>query len=79
MDEHKPLLVNGFDDCIVGIIERAGMKPIYCYNKLKIVTQLMEREKLSFEEAVEHYEYNIVGAWMGEGTPCFLTDEVDFL
>ena len=25
------------------------------------------------EEAVEYFEFNIIGAWMGEETPCFLS------
>ena len=24
------------------------------------------------EEAIEYFEFNVVGAWMGEGTPIFL-------
>ena len=27
---------------------------------------------MSEEEAYEYFEFNQMGAWMGEGTPCFL-------
>lgn len=73
MEEYKPLLLDGFDNCIVGIVERTTMKPVYCYDKEQIVKQLMDEEQLTFEQAIEHFEYNIAGAWMGEGTPCFIT------
>lgn len=79
MKEYEPLMVDGFDNCIIGLVERFGMKPVYCYDKAKIVEQLMEQEQLSFEQAVEHYEYNIIGAWMGEATPCFLTSDEESL
>ncbi len=80
-EEYKMLKLDGFEDCFVGIVERFGMEPICCYDKTKIVSKLMEVEKMSFEEAFEHFEYNIIGAWMGEGTPCFIgsitIDELD--
>lgn len=77
MDDWKPLVIDGFDDCIVGLVERFGMNPVYCYDKEKVVSKIMSEEKLCFEEAVEHFEYNIVGSWSGEGTPCFLTKHID--
>ena len=27
---------------------------------------------MSHEEAVEYFEFNIVGAWIGDDTPCFI-------
>ena len=32
----------------------------------------MKREGWTYEEAVEWMDFNVVGAWMGEGTPMFL-------
>ena len=29
---------------------------------------------MTYEEAVEYYEFNIVGAWLGEFTPVFITN-----
>ncbi len=77
MEEHKPLKVDGFDDCIVGLIERFGMEPVFCYDKQKVVAKIIEDEGITFEEAVEHFEYNIIGSWIGKGTPCFLTKYID--
>ncbi len=65
--------IDGFDDCIVGVVERFGLDPIVCYDRKKIVSKLMIKEGMSFEQAFEHFDYNIFGSWVGEDTPCFLT------
>ena len=31
----------------------------------------------SYEEAMEYYEFNQLGAWVGDGTPCFLDKNID--
>lgn len=68
------LKMDGFDDCIVGIVERFGMEPILCYSKEKVLAKLVEQYG-NYEDAVEYYYYNQLGAWCGEGTPCFLTTD----
>jgi hypothetical protein len=30
---------------------------------------------MSYEDAYEYYNFNIVGAWMGDNTPVFITTE----
>jgi len=77
MEEYKPLKVDGYDDCIVGLVERFGMEPVLCYDKEKIVAKIIADGGLPFEQAIEHFEYNIVGSWVGKGTPCFLTKYID--
>lgn len=68
----EPLLYpTGYQDCIIGIVERFGQPPILCIDKEKLINRYM-KDGMSWEEAVEFYEVNTVGAWMGEGTPCFL-------
>ena len=63
--------MDGYDDCIVGIVERYGQSPIFCYDKQKVLSKL--QEDMSLEEAEEFFNFNQLGAWVGEGTPCFLT------
>lgn len=60
-----------FDAAIIGVTERMGQLPTICYNKTKVLEILME-DGMDYDEAIEYYEYNIVGAWMGEQTPTFL-------
>lgn len=66
------LKMDGFDDCIVGVVERFGQPPIVCYDKERVLTALMIDHQLSPEQAMEHFEYNQLGSWMGKQTPCFI-------
>lgn len=64
--------MNGYDDCCVGTVERFGMEPLFCYDVDKVMSKLMKGGMTS-GEADEFFHYNQLGAWMGEGTPCFIT------
>jgi len=68
--DEEILTCDGFDDCIIGICNRFGQSPIIAYDKDKMIEQLTK--DMSYEEAIEHFDYNIIGAWMGDGTPCFI-------
>jgi len=65
------LFADGFDDALVGYIERAGMPSIACYDKYKCIDILAN--DMTYEEAMEYFYFNTAGAYVGENTPCFLT------
>ena len=65
------MILDGFDDCIVGAVERFGMNPVLLYDTDKILEKLTSEDEMSFDEATEYFDFNILGAWMGDGTPCF--------
>ena len=69
--------IDGFDDCILGFVERTNTETILCYDKSKMISKLMITEAMSFEEAFEHFDYNIYGSWVGNDTPCFLTNKLE--
>ena len=69
------LLADGFDEAIVGYIERAGMSPIACYDKDRCIEVLAK--DMSYDDASEYFYYNVIGAYMGENTPCFLTRRIN--
>ena len=69
------LFADGFDDALIGYIERAGMSAIACYDKDKCIEILAK--DMTYEEAMEYFYYNTVGAYVGENTPCFLTKIID--
>ena len=27
---------------------------------------------MGYEDAIEHFDFNVIGAWLGEGTPIFI-------
>ena len=66
---HEALTVDGFESCIIGVATRFGAKPIVAYDTDKCLSLLMTRDGMSYEEA----EFNVAGAWMGEGTPIFVS------
>jgi hypothetical protein len=66
------LLMDGYDDCVVGVVEQFGRPPIVCYDRELVIRKLME-DGMTQEEAEEFFEFNQIGAWVGDRTPCFLT------
>lgn len=65
------LKMDGFDDCIVGVVDRYGQEPIFCYSGRMVIERLMS-QGMSEEEALEYFEFNQLGAWLGNETPCFI-------
>lgn len=70
------LFCDGFDDAIIGIAERINLGPVVAYSMNKIIELLMERDGMNYEEAIEYFNFNIQGAWLGENTPIFITTEI---
>ena len=66
--------IDGYDDCICGIVERFGMENVLLYDTDTIIEKMMSLDGMSYQEAMEYFDYNIKGAWMGEGTPCFFSN-----
>jgi len=70
------LQADGFDEAILGTAKRCGQTDIIAYDVAKIIDILMTRDGMDYDEAIEYFEFNILGGWHGEGTPCFVfTDE----
>ena len=63
--------MDGFDDCVVGTVSRFGMLPVLCYDLHKIIEKF-RADCMTREEAYEYYNFNMIGAWVGEGTPAFI-------
>ena len=67
-----PLLqMDGYEDCIVGLVSRFGCPDVACYDIEKVIDKLMA-DGLSREEAVEFWHINQLSAWVGPLTPCFI-------
>ena len=72
LQEENPdyLMADGFDDAILGITNRCGDDSLIAYDYDKCV-KILQKE-MSYEDAVEYMEFNIVGSYVGEGTPIFI-------
>lgn len=66
------LLLDGFDDAIIGIAQRINLGPVVAYDVEKILSILCERDGMTYEDALDYYNFNILGAWMGENTPIYV-------
>jgi hypothetical protein len=71
IDEDELLKMDGYDDCIVGTVERFGQPEIVCYDKEKVLLKL-EASGMTSDEAQEWFYFNQIGAWVGDQTPCFI-------
>ena len=69
----KAKFADGFDEAIIGY-DAVKFRAVYDYNKcLEILTRpSLTKEKMTKEEAHEHMEFNVVGAYVGEFTPIFI-------
>ena len=66
------LLCDGFDEAIIGLAERINLGPVVAYDVDKMLKIMVERDGMTYEEAMEYFDYNILGAWMGENTPVYI-------
>ena len=60
-----------FDEAIIGVAERIGEEPVVAYDTTKVV-EILSRS-MSVDEAYEYFDYNILGAYVGDKTPLFIT------
>lgn len=68
----EALLCDGFDEAIIGMAERINLGPVVAYDVDKMLKIMVERDGMTYEEAIEYFDYNILGAWMGENTPVYI-------
>ncbi len=67
--EEDILLMDGFDDAIIGYSQRINDPTLAVYSWELMVKILMERDGMSDEEAMDYIDFNCLGAWVGERTP----------
>ncbi len=66
------LTADGFDDALIGIGERINLDSVAVYDVDKCIDILMSRDGMSREEAVEFFDFNVKGSWVGEKTPIWV-------
>ena len=59
-----------FDEAIIGVAERIGMEAVVAYDTDKII-EILSRD-MTEEEAIEYFDFNIIGAYVGERTPIYV-------
>ena len=66
-----------FEDAILGIVHRFGADPVIAYDYGEVISIFEKQYKENgssdaYLDAVEWFEYNVLGAYMGEGTPVYI-------
>ena len=70
-DAETMLFADGFDDAIIGVGNSFGGKLCAIYDADQVIDILM-KEGMDYAEALEHFDFNIAGAYVGEQTPIFI-------
>ena len=66
------LVADGFEEAFVGIVESFGLAPRACYDYDKCIQILMRPSDMEYEDAVEFFQLNVEGSYVGEHTPAFI-------
>ena len=67
----EALFADGFDEALIGI----GVifnRSLATYDMRKCIDILIKRDGMTEEEAVEYFEFNVTGSYVGENTPVFV-------
>lgn len=63
------LKADGFDEALIGV-DLNSMRLVYSVSKcIKILC-----EKMNYSDAIEHFDFNVSGAYVGEKTPIWVDD-----
>jgi hypothetical protein len=65
-----------FDEAIIGVATNAVGMVAVAYSEPKVIELLVKHDKMTPDDAMEHYQFNILGAYVGENTPVFIDDSV---
>ena len=69
---NEPLKADGFDGAVIGTCYNTG-RIVYSIERMLAI--LIERDGMSMEEAIEFFDFNIAGAYVGEMTPMYVWTE----
>lgn len=68
----EAMIADGLDDAIIGMACRCGSDPVVAYDTNKVIA-LYVKEGMTEEEAVEFFEFNVLGAYVGPNTPVYIS------
>ena len=72
---NKILLADGFDDAFIGVGDNAQGNPVAVYSIEKCLDILAEQfkdEEDAMSDAIDYFEFNVRGSYVGEFTPMFV-------
>tara|TARA_R110000868_G_scaffold393191_1_gene664127 strand:- start:1788 stop:2054 length:267 start_codon:yes stop_codon:yes gene_type:complete len=69
------LKADGFDDCVLGYDYNWDGVIRLIYSVDKIIKKLVKKDKMDIDEAIEYFEFNMRGSYVGEKTPIWCQDD----
>jgi hypothetical protein len=68
----EALLADGFEDALLGFGRQCN-RDVAVYDTDRCLGILQSRDDMSEEDALEYFEFNVAGAWVGPNTPIFMS------
>jgi len=69
--DEETIYAAGFDEAFIGLGTQFN-RDLAVYDFEKCVDILMDRDGMSYDEAVEYMDFNVIGSYVGVYTPVFL-------
>tara|TARA_R100001443_G_C3354758_1_gene177680 strand:- start:229 stop:471 length:243 start_codon:yes stop_codon:yes gene_type:complete len=66
------IVLDGLDKAVIGSASTFGRDTVVAYDYRKIIDLLVNRDGMSYDEAVEYFDFNIGGLSAGERNPVFI-------
>jgi len=66
------LAADGFAEAFIGVGYRCGQTEVAVYS-IPLAVDILVREGMKPEEAMEYLEFNTLGAWVGDETPLWVS------
>jgi hypothetical protein len=71
----EALLWDGFDEALVGIVNRACQPALALYSVPRCIDILVKRDGMTPNEAEEYLEFNTLCAYLGNMTPLYTYED----
>jgi hypothetical protein len=68
------LIADGFDNAVIGLDEQSG-RLVYSISKC---IECLVKDGMTEEDALEHFSFNVSGAYVGDQTPIWCNDDFNF-
>lgn len=72
LDGSEARLADGFEDALIGWVQRFNAT-VPLYDRERCIEILMQRDGMDYDGANDFFDFNVVGSWVGDGTPAFAT------
>lgn len=66
--DEELLFTDGFDSAIIGV-DAVSNRVVYSHG---LMMEVLVLEGMTEEEALEHLDYNVINAYIGERTPIYI-------